>query len=242
MNDVFDNAPRSVRWLVWPALATVVLVAFGVSGCSFSTLTTASNMPEGGSQFTVAQGVTRYQRSGGEPLWAPQVELGGRYAVSDRVEVGGKVWLPGVQLDCKVGLVGLGAADSPSTGRFHVALDPTLGYLGGFSGTPDGGNVLHIITLSVPVLLGWEFGPHELVVAPRVVDQIWTGSGADDMTANVVSLGTSVGFAWQPLPGFRVIPEVSLGVIVLQTLSDFGSHLGTNGSIFQANLAFVFGG
>ncbi len=227
------------RLLLASALAGLVSAA---SGCSFSTLTTASNMTEGESQFIVAPGVTRYQRSGGEPLWVPQVELGGRYALSDQVEVGGKVWLPGVQLDCKVGLVGVDDAQQGSSSRFHVALDPTVGYLGGFSGTPDGGNVLHILTFGLPVLLGWEFGPHELVVAPRIVDEIWTGSGADDMTANIVSLGTSVGFSWQPLPGFRVIPEVSLGVIVLQTLSDFGSHVGPNGSIFQANLAFVFGG
>lgn len=223
----------SARVGVWRSIATVVLLGVIGSGCSFSSLTTASNLPQGEGQFFVAPGYSRYQRSQGEPLWAPQLELGGRYGVTDQVEIGGKVWLPGAQLDVKVGLL--------EGERVRMALDPTLGYLGGFEGTPEGGDTLHVVTMSVPLLLGWRLGDHELVLGPRVVDQIWTGTG-ETLTANIVAVGSSVGFAWYLGGGVTLMPEVSLGAIVAQTLEDFGSRVGGGGSLWQANVALLFGG
>ena len=219
------------------ALAALLLAATLLAGCSFSTLTTASNLPEGEGQFFVAPGFTRFQRGSGEALLTPQVELGGRYAITDRVEVGGKIWLPGVQIDTKIGLLGVHKDGS----GFNLALDPAIGYLGGFEGTPDGGDTLHIITMSLPVLIGWEFGDHELTLGPRIIDQVWTGGGESTMTANVVSLGMSMGFSIYVGRGVTIVPEFSYGAIVMQSLEDFGSHVGVNGTMMQAGVGFVFG-
>jgi len=235
------NMNQQVASLMRGRLALVAIVAWAavmsLAGCSFSSLTTASNLPEGEGQFFVAPGYNRYQRSQGEPLWAPQLEVGGRYAITDRVEVGGKVWLPGAQVDVKVAMLG-----QEERGRgFNLSLDPSLGYLGGFEGNPEGGDTLHIVTVGLPVLMGWEFGESELVFGPRLIDQVWTGTG-DTLTANIVAVGASLGFAWYVGRGVTVLPEVSWGTIVAQSLEDFGSNFGRGGTLVQGTLGFVFGG
>ncbi|MBU1429429.1 hypothetical protein KKF91_02595 [Myxococcota bacterium] len=218
--------------------ALILCAAALIVGCSFSTLTTASNLDPGETQLLIAPGYTRYKRGSGEPLYAPQLEIGGRYGLTKRLELGGKLWLPGIQIDAKYALMGY-----EEGAGFHLALDPTFGYMGGFEGTATGeGNTLEIITLSVPVLMGWRFGTDELIVAPRVVDQIWTGTGASTMTANIASAGASLGYSWRVAPGVRIIPEVSWGFIFAQTLFEFGSSVGANGTMAQINLGLLFGG
>lgn len=217
-------------------LLLIVLGSLG-GGCSFSSLTTATNLPEGQGQFFIAPGVSRYQRSHGEPLIAPQLELGGRYGITDRIEVGGKIWLPGAQTDVKVALLDKGRDE----GGLRLALDPSLAYIGGFEGTPDGGATLHVITTTLPLLVGWRWGEHELVVGPRVVDQVWTGTG-DTLTANIVAVGSSLGFAWYVGNGITLTPEVSVGAIISQALESFGSKFGLGGTLWQANLGVTFGG
>jgi len=230
------TTPRhAARALAWP-----LLLLGGLSACSFSTYGTARPVDEGTTQFFVAPAVTRMAR-GGKPLVTPQLEMGARHGLSEDLEVGAKLWLPGVAADLKVRL--LDGTDPDGMG-FDLSLNPSFSWLGGLAGSDyEEGNTLHIVTVTLPVLMGWDVGQgHQLVIGPRVVEQVWTGTGTTDLTANIVYVGTSVGFAWKASDDLRIIPEVSVVAPVVQSLSDFGTDFGLGGTGLQFGVAFAFGG
>jgi hypothetical protein len=212
----------------------------GLAGCpSISTLGAARTIDRGTSQFFIAPEVT-YFTLGEKPLVKPQVEFGVRYGLTDKLELGGKVWLPGIAADAKIALL---RAKSPDAG-LDVALNPGFSYLGGFSGTRSGeGSSLHTFTLFVPLLLGLNVGGgHQLVLAPRVIDQLFMGSGSDGGAANIVYAGTSLGFVFKVGPSFRLMPEVSVGVPIVGTVSGFGTDVGVGALIVQGGVGLLLGG
>lgn len=216
------------------------LAALLSTGCAtFTSLGSARTIDEGTSQLFVAPEMGRVKRNG-KPLWSPQLELGARYGFSESVELGLRLWLPNASLDAKVQLV---RAESEHEG-FDLAIDPSVGYLGGFSGTATGeGDTLHVLTFGLPLLVGWNVGGgHQVVGSVKAIDQIWTGTGDATMTANLLFVGGSLGFLWRVTDGFRLMPEVGAGFPIAQTLSGFGTDVGFDGLSGQVGVALLFGG
>ncbi len=221
-------------------LGLALLAALLSTGCAtFTTLGSARTIDEGTSQLFVAPEMGRVKRNG-KPLWSPQLELGARYGLTESVELGLRLWLPNASLDAKVQLL-----RSPSEHEgLDLALDPSFGYLGGFSGTATGeGDTLHVLTFGLPLLAGWNVGGgHQVVGSVKVIDQVWTGTGDATMTANLLFLGGSLGFVWRVTDGFRISPELGAGFPLAQTLSGFGTEVGFDGLSGQVGVAFLFGG
>jgi len=217
-----------------------VLATVASPGCAtFTALGPARTVDPGESQFYVApEGM--WVKRGGKPLLSPQVELGGRYGLTERVDVGARIWLPNVELDAQIPRR---RAPSPDRG-WDLAGAPGLGYLGGFSGsTEEYTDTLHIFTFSAPLLAGLNVGRgNQVIGSVRVVDQVWTGSGEGATTANILYLGGSLGFVWKVTHGLRLVPEVALASPLLQSLVDFGTHVGFGGAVVQVALGILFGG
>jgi hypothetical protein len=218
-----------------PALALVLL-----TGCpSFSTMGTARTLPKGKGQFFVAPGATvlqdfQQQDDGSyQSFGLPSIEFGGRYGVTDRVEVGAKVWMVGVEIDSKFQLA---RSETPEAG-VDVALAPGISVYPFRSGDTDATYAY----LHLPLLVGINAGGSQLVLGPRVSDLIIRGGGQD---LNVVMLGGSLGYAWKIGDGFRLLPEVSMAYPIHVTENGTSSTLSLEpkGAMIQASLGFLFGG
>ncbi len=210
-----------------------------LAGCpSFSTMGTARTLPKGKGQFFVAPGgmvLKDFQRDSNgqyESFGLPTVEFGGRYGVSDGVEVGGKVWMMGAELDTKFALLRAPTADA----GLDLALAPSLSFYPFTSGDQNATyGWLHL-----PLLVGVNLGGSQLVVGPRVSGMLITGSG-DDISA--IWLGGSLGYAWKVGDGFRVLPEVSVAYPARVTVSaTTDTDLVPDGAIIQGSIGLLFGG
>ena len=179
---------------------------------------------------------------GEAPLTTPQLELGGRYGLSDRFELGARVWLPmpGYDLEAKIALL---RSDSPYSG-FDLSLAPGAGYLyaPGGSGEADGA-ALHVASFFLPLLIGWNTGGgDQLVFAPKLVDVLSLPGGSGGMTTNMVMAGASLGYLWRATEQLSVMPELSAGTMVAGSLSGFGTDLSYGGANLQFSVGFLFGG
>jgi hypothetical protein len=114
-----------------------------------------------------------------------------------------------------------------------------------FAGFGGGDLFTGTLTFHLPVLIGIDFNGHELVLGPRLIDQVVFGALTTG-AINVLYAGGSVGFAVKVSPTFRMIPELAVGVPAFITgpngSGGAASALGGGGLIFQAGLGFVFGG
>lgn len=210
-----------------------------LAGCpSFSTMGTARTLPKGKGQFFVAPGgmvLKDFQRDSTgqyESFGLPTVEFGGRYGVTDGVEVGGKVWMMGAELDTKFALLRAPTDDA----GLDVALAPAVSLYPFTSGDQDATyGWLHL-----PLLVGVNLGGSQLVLGPRVSGMLITGSG-DDISA--VWLGGSVGFAWKVGDGFRILPELSVAYPAHVTVgATTSTDLVPDGAIIQGSIGLLFGG
>ena len=97
-------------------------------------------------------------RSGSFVSCSATVVITADTGLTDRVELGARVWLPGVALEGKVALL---RSDSPEEG-FDVSLAPSLGWMGiVFSSDTGDDSGLHVVTVSLPLLFGWSLGGGE---------------------------------------------------------------------------------
>jgi len=205
---------------------------------STSTLKSARTLDEGKLRFAIAPEFQSFSL-GGTPLRKPQVEMAARYGLTDNIEIGAKLWLPGLEADVKYAL--LRSPDGNS--GWDLSIDPGLGYVGGISGTATGeGSELHVWTFYLPLLIGYNIGGgHQIVLGPKLIDQIWLTADDDGATINILYAGSSLGFVWKALDGVRLIPEISFGIPVLRTLSGVGTDASASGLLLQAGVAIEFG-
>jgi hypothetical protein len=217
--------PSIARVLIWSALSVLL------AGCpSVSTLGLARTLDKGKSQFFVApEAVGFAMTSAGATtrFIAPQIEVGARYGVNDRVELGAKAWLVGAAVDGKFAL--MKSADMGS--GMDVSVDVGAAFLNLTANGTSTTTSQSLLTLNVPLLVGFNLGGHQLVLGPKVVDMVTFGTAF---------LGSSVGFAFKVSETFRLLPELSA---VYPVLASAGGQPGEPGGVwYQAALGFLFGG
>jgi hypothetical protein len=219
------------------AIIGVMLLA----GCpSFTTMGTARTIEKGKGQFYVALGGISLQdwetdsSGSSNSIGLPSFELGGRYGVADGVEVGGKIFPIGAELNAKVALI------RPET---PAGLNLSVGPAASVYPFTTGGDTFTMAWLHLPLLVGMNMGGSELVVAPRISDLIITGGGDG---INTVFAGGSLGFAWKVTDGFRILPEVSISTPIFYAVkagsTTASDTLNPQGAIVQANVGILLGG
>ncbi len=215
-----------------------------LTGCaSTSTFGLARTMNKGGVQGWVAPSVgalVANSRTAGVSAY-PMVEGGVRFGLSDNVELGARLGFSGLAAEGKFALIRSPTMES----GFNLSLNPQV-QLAGFGVGATGstaGAVVGALSFHLPVLLGFDFFGHELVVGPRVIDQVVfgsvTGTSGGSAAGNLIYFGGSVGFAIRVAPGFRILPEVSLAAPLIATGST--TTVGYNGLIVQGGVGFLFG-
>lgn len=205
-----------------------------LAGCpSISTMGTARTIPEGTYQYYVAPGVSSLGDFSvgdeGAPVSdrLPGLEMGARYGVSDRVEVGGKIFPVGYEVSSKIQVLRSRSADR----GLDLAVAPALSLY------PWSKGAFGWAHLSVPV--GFNAGGgNQLVLSPR-------GSAllvkSKDGTGKVFFAGASMGFAFR-VGGIRMLPELSALVPLSRSLpTDVEAKFALKGPVFQAGLGFLFG-
>lgn len=156
------------------------------------------------------------------------ISVTGRYAVTDRIEIGARVGTTRPELMAKFRL------DQGKPGATAISLAPSAG---AFVATATG--IFGVNTYGqLPILLGIPVGRHELVLSGAVH---W--AHAVDMETKVwgfaLSPGASVGFVAQPLPWLSIVPNVAIAMALLHAGP---AGVGTTDTLaYQVGLAIVGG-
>lgn len=151
---------------------------------------------------------------GAAPL--PHIDGSLRIGVSERVDLGLRVGFPWAELQGKVLLT------TPGAPRLAVSLAPSFGV----TVLPVNGSVVKVLHGALPVLIGFKFGEHELVLGPRVM----TYGTLEAMGGVVLAPGATIGIAFQITNTFGLMPEVGFVVPVIG-LSGTGLSAMQTGSI-----------
>ncbi len=167
-----------------------------------------------------------------------------RVGVSDRVDLGARIGLNGLELQSKFMFTEPGA-------KLIVSLAPQLqGFY--FPSINDGmgtsTNQFGMLSIPLPVLVGIRLGAHELVFGVRQVNQIViykeSFANAQNYVAYSMLFGASAGIALRFGTSFMMIPEIAAQVPVWQTAQTrYGpvSTLGIGSFQLTAGVACVFG-
>ncbi|HNC95437.1 MAG TPA: hypothetical protein PKW90_04890 [Myxococcota bacterium] len=141
-----------------------------------------------------------------------QAAAGYHRGVAPGLEIGGRGWIFGLPnwfstvggaLDSKILLHRSGEGYDP-----HLSLAPNLLY----HRPALGGAPWHILSLQLPLLVGWDLGPSQLVFSPRVAGwyatsygqaPIWTASAGFGLALHIpvrkVELRPELSWSWAPL-------------------------------------------
>ena len=129
----------------------------------------------------------------------PLLEAAVRYGLTPRVELGAKVFAIGGAIETKVQLV--------TGGRLDLAIAPSTGY-GLYAPSGHTNAAFHILHLQLPLLIGINLGEHQLVVAPKLIDEVWLGAGDGSHGSRQIRVGgASVGLAFRISGSVTVMPE-----------------------------------
>jgi hypothetical protein len=143
------------------------------------------------------------------PLPWLQVGLGYKRGITERVEIGGRVYGSyfrnvlatfGLAVDTKVQIY----RHEPDKGRLSVAAAGSFGY----HQTWFGGSPWHAFGGTLPVLFGIDAGKHQFVLGPRFADYVFTAYGQN--AVNTFWLGASAGFAGRIRERGEIFPELVL--------------------------------
>ncbi len=221
------------------SITALTLLLLTGSGCAMiGSVQTARTVGEGNFQFAVepsAWGAA--SPDGGGALVG--FNIAGRYGVSDRFDLGGRVGTTGAQLMGKVMFT------DPEADGVRLALAPA----GGGFGLAAGGAGFGMLTLQVPLLIGVPVGEHsELTLGPRVHNILIVGGGGGEAAgANFLLGGLSVGFAGALGPNFRLMPELTVEYPIVASAGATGAGgatelIGGDAIIWAFNLGFLVGG
>jgi hypothetical protein len=172
-----------------------------------STVKTATTVPAGSTRVFAA-----VEANGGAPLelpvkpLLPEVAVGARHGLTDRVELGGK--LTTLPLGRRVTTAALeGQVKVQLRRRPEGTLEIALGPAGGFRWVGSSGASMQVSYVTLPLMLGWNVGRHQIVVTPEAGLQLWTSAGASEVWAPVT--GLTLGFVWRLGERFTLVPEAT---------------------------------
>jgi hypothetical protein len=173
----------------------VLLAALLAGGCySFSTLGRARTVGEGHYQIWGAPEALVVATGSGGSI-RPVGELGVRYGATRDVELDARVTTAGLTLGPRVQLV---RAPDPHEG-VDVLIAPALAY-----------TAEDKLAIELPVAVGFNFGEHQLVLAPRLVYQMRLGALGVPGPISFLYAGGSVGFVVQLDSHVALMPELAL--------------------------------
>ncbi len=146
-----------------------------------------------------------------EGISLPSLQLSLAYhrGVSERVEVGARVW--GFSIE-RAGLESWGAAIDAKFQLRRGDLsgggpDMAVGLSTGYHRLALGGTPEHLAFVSAPLLFGFEVGArNQLVFGPRLAWQTWWGES--QKAQRHLFYGGSLGFAWMWGPRWTFTPEL----------------------------------
>jgi hypothetical protein len=169
----------------------------------------------------------------GVGITLPYGGISARYGIHEHVDLGLRLGTGGTELMGKWQLV-----KAPA---FSLAVQ---GSVGGY-GFGIGGTDLGFVVAQAGPIAGFNLGPHQIVVGPKVHD--WSAFGeVGKISANghVLSLGTSVGVAFRLGPRVRILPEGAWVAPVWMggdtSFTEGASGPGMGGVLSQYSLAFLF--
>jgi hypothetical protein len=184
----------------------------GVALCACATQTglgRATTLAPGVAQFTPALelSLVSVKNESSQGTSAPWVLLGVGYhrGVSERVQLGARIWgfgwpnyltTLGVAFDAKFQLY--------RGEKWHVALAPSLKY----HAVALADSPWNIFALEIPLLLGFNFGKHQLVFGLRATDTFLTGRGTNAI--NALWVGAHMGVSWRVHRSAELMPEIGL--------------------------------
>lgn len=207
-------------------LLMVWLGGLVLSGCASTGM--ARILDPGHSQFSVSPSA-QVSLGGGSGLGsnvpAPQLELGARYGITERLDVGARVYFPGAEADVRIGLL---RAPSLQSG-VDLTLAPSVNYVFLDADTPW--------LVSLPLLIGLNSNGRQLTFGPRVSYVPPAGESAfpgSEDSGNRFMVGTSLGYAVPLNPSTRFITELA----VLAPLTPRSGE----GVLLRAGIGFTFGG
>lgn len=232
---------------------SVVVLALIASGCaSTSTMGLARTLNRGAVQgWVAAEGganvpvTTTPGSTTTTAVGFPNVEGGVRFGASDHVELGAKLGFNGIGLEGKFAL----ARPETMDNGVNVSIAPQASFVGIAAPGASVGN----LTAQLPLLVGFDFSGHELVLGPRLHNQfafgtVSTGNGIESVSLNLLSAGMTVGFAIKVGASVRIVPEVALLVPFFAAVgantsgtSSVVAGAGVGGFSLQAGVGFLFG-
>ncbi len=141
----------------------------------------------------------------GESIVLPTFQTSFRFGVSDRFDIGGRIGTSGGRLLTKYMFT------KPGATGVRLALAPNIGGFAIGAGTGEGSGGFAYVDAVVPLMIGIPVTEHELTFGPRLHDTLFfAGSGGESAMANLLYVGSSIGFSIQASKKFGILPEVTL--------------------------------
>lgn len=217
-------APR--EWLF-----LVLALALACAGCpSFSTLQTPRTVPDGELRLAAIAGAAGALSDEAHPgPSAAQFELSARYGLSDRVDIGAKLYALGVEAGIKWLML---------RGPLDLAIAPALSFAS--FNDPTSGTSFNAFYAHLPLLIGWNVSERvTLSFGPKLLFGYQFRSGdvvRDDLLLlEGMLVGLYVSVPIRIARAFWIAPELNAYVNV--TNGAVGSV-----TIYHGGLAFMFGG
>ncbi len=172
-------------------------LVLGCAGCmSFTTLGRARTVERKRVELFAAPELRATATLDGDPTVRPAGEIGVRYGVADRVDVGARVGESGGSVTTRVQLVRSASRRS----GVDLLIAPGVAY-----------TLTDKLALELPLAIGFNLpGENQIVLAPRAVYQMRFGVGGLDHPAQFVFVGLSAGFVWQLAKHVALAPEIAV--------------------------------
>lgn len=195
-----------------PVTVRVILYAWIVSGgtgCASqigmgraTTLEPGHTSIQSSLQVDVAAPKIRAEGRAAPAPWA-HVGFGVHHGVARNLELGGRAWYFG-----RPGELSFGGALDAKVQMFRTASGFTFSGAAslGYHQAQIGFAPWHSFTGFIPILMGQDFGKHQLVLGPRVGMTLWAGEGQN--TIELPWAGGSVGFSFGTNVQSFIMPEL----------------------------------
>lgn len=211
------------------ALSLLPLV--GLSACLTSgVVQTAETVGKDNFQFAIEPGVVGVNDSSGDGIWYPSVNIAGRYGISDRFDLGGRIGSTLIEVQGKYMFT------EPADDEIQISIAPHIGGLAVGSGGAGAG----IFWVKSPILIDIPVGSSDLVIGPgpRLVG-VAGGGGGESGIATVFGIGSSIGFAGRVGPRARIMPEFGFDVPIAAAAAASGEG-GSVGGLASSGFTWTF--